>query len=255
MLVRRLFRRILDGRRLAVPLLYLVWHVLILILTPFVTTTSTMLDHRPSTAISQQGGYGIRTSTAAQYSTVECRDQGDQTFHGLSGVYGFSIVNRSCLYRDLWWDSTVNKFVFQAEDTPANRERLSSKKPFLSDVVNLASRPYDLPILHRKRVIIKRKVGWTFEFAPEVRLGPLPLSELVAAPKPNQVYGYYTPIVAPWNFAHTLFCDLFPLFWMLVEFGLGRRWTCKFLRLRPTTTETFHYRIETRRSICFPAAP
>ena len=34
----------------------------------------------------------------------------------------------------------------------------------------------------------------------------------------GSVIGYYTPIVAPWNYAHTLYCDLFGLFWAASEF-------------------------------------
>lgn len=35
------------------------------------------------------------------------------------------------------------------------------------------------------------------------------------------IIAYYTPIVAPWNYAHTLFCDLFGLFWAAYDFVVG----------------------------------
>ncbi|CUG83857.1 transmembrane protein, putative [Bodo saltans] len=161
-----------------------------------------------------ENGITSNQRSRPQYSSFECRDDGVSTFHGLSGVYGFPIVNRSCLYHDVLFDPTDNKFRFYAPDTAENRA-LVRRKAFLP-VVNLASRPYDLPILHRKRVILKRKVGWTYEYAPEVVLGTIPR----CVELDNRVVGYYTPIVAPWNFAHTLFCDLFSLFWAMHEFNM-----------------------------------
>lgn len=153
-------------------------------------------------------------SQSPLYSSFECKDEGPTTFHGLSGTYGFPIVNRSCVYHDVLFDPEANRFRFYAPDTAENRA-LVRKKEFLLPV-NLASRPYDLPILHRKRNIIKRKVGWTYEYAPDVILGPIPR----CVERDERTIGYYTPIVAPWNFAHTLFCDLFSLFWAMQELNI-----------------------------------
>lgn len=46
--------------------------------------------------------------------------------------------------------------------------------------------------------------------------GPIP----ACLEKDSRTLAYYTPIVAPWNFAHTLFCDLFSLFWIMFEFNM-----------------------------------
>lgn len=148
------------------------------------------------------------------YSAVQCKDLGSSTFVGLGGVYGFPIVNRSCVYENVSFDPSINKFIFYLENTPMNRALVKEKQ--VAPVVNLASRPYDLPIRHQKRLIVKKKVGWTFEYTPEFRLGPIPH----CLKHDERSIGYYTPIVAPWNFAHTLFCDLFALFWIMFEFGL-----------------------------------
>jgi hypothetical protein len=153
-------------------------------------------------------------SSSDQFSSVACIDDGDKTFVGSAKVYGFQIVNRSCMYTNIAFDPDVNKFIFFAKDTPTNRKRHAEGT--LLPPVNLASRPYDLPIRPAKQSVIKRKIKWTYYFAPDVQWGPIPCN----LPRDPRLLGYYVPIVAPWNYAHTLFCDLFSLFWQMYEHGL-----------------------------------
>lgn len=78
-------------------------------------------------------------AATGEYSSFECRDEGDRTFVGPSGVYGFPIVNRSCVYSDVAYDPKSNKFYFYAPDTPLNRA-LQRKGLFLPAVNSRAAR-------------------------------------------------------------------------------------------------------------------
>ena len=165
-------------------------------------------DHSDSTPVGDPAATPIPPSTGKdctpKYSTVSCKDDGSNTFVGPASIYGFIVTNRSCMYNDIVFDKALGKFVFYSE-----------KKVTLPRV-SLSSRPFDLPAVmawKRKRVI--RRMSWTMDYAPEVRVGPIPCS----LERDERSLAYYSPIVAPWNYAHTLFCDLFGLFWAMWEYA------------------------------------
>ena len=172
-------------------------------------------SHRHNAAATpRKDAIAVCTNTdEPRYSQVVCIDEGDRTFIGSAKTYGFQIVNRSCKYTNIAYDPSINRFLYFAQDTPANRK--IHAEGLLLPAVNLASRPYDLPIRPQKQSVIKRKIKWTYFYTPEVRWGPLPPCE--EFPRDYRALGYYVPIVAPWNYAHTLFCDLFSLFWQMWE--------------------------------------
>lgn len=142
------------------------------------------------------------------YSSVRCVDDGNDTFVGARDVYGFPIYNRTCVYSNIVYEPNANRFVYYRSPS----DLLSKSLP----PVSLAPRPYDLPIRHYKRNIIRSLIGRYYEWKPLVVDGPLPCS----LPTKKRLLAYYLPIVAPWNYAHTLMCDLFGLFWAMFEHSI-----------------------------------
>lgn len=199
---------------------------------------------------------GSASGIDSRYSTVHCIEGASQggggTFEGSAHQYGFNIVNRSCFYTNVLFKFPREFYIF-VPDTPQNRQLHRAGK--LVPPVTLASRPYDLPAVNKaKQRILRAKIGWTYGWRPSVIFGPIPPVVASSGEKPPQtqaaesseempqtsaavptggvaplsisgvddsVIGYYTPIVAPWNYAHTLYCDLFGLFWAAFEFISG----------------------------------
>lgn len=150
-------------------------------------------------------------------------------FVGASRQYEFPVYNRSCLYRNLVYNPATKTFVFHTADAtgrvPVRVRRLDDGLHAPYDVVinatelprvSLASRPFDIHINIGKRRPFRRKMEWAMHWRPLVAVGSVPCK----LPRRRELLAYYAPIVAPWNFAHTLLCDLFGLFWAMREFGI-----------------------------------
>lgn len=180
------------------------------------------------------------------------QEAASSSFVGGADVYGFTVINRTCYYRNVVVaDVTSSATYFTVYLRPGT----AAPPP-----VSLASRGYDLPIMHWKRKRLRAKMNPTMEWAPNVVFGPVPCDRVtiaqsaaaasaVATNSQQKVGGdaqgqqaansssatgkppvsssasvtlaYYSPIVAPWNFAHTLLCDLFGLFWGAQEVGVS----------------------------------
>jgi hypothetical protein len=170
-------------------------------------STESVSNPLTSWRATESGGIG---KCAPLYSKYRCVDAGSDTFVGTEGDYGLPIYNRSCLYENLLFDAGINKFVFYAAP--------SFKGPL--PLVTLSPRAFDLPIMGWKRRKVKNKMRYYHEWAPAVVRGAMPCD---VKPGDNVTYAYYSPIVAPWNYAHTLLCDLFGLLWAAVELGVLSR--------------------------------
>ena len=172
------------------------------------------------------------------YSSVRCVDAGEKTFVGERHEYAFRVYNRSCLYEHvLWRGAASGGFAFHAPPRRGQRGVILPR-------VTLSSRAWDLPIMKWKADKVRRKMGPYHDWAPDVVHAPLPCpgppppaadggaaggppssgvsvaaTATATAPHHAESLAYYSPVVAPWNFAHTLFCDLFGLFWAAWELG------------------------------------
>eukprot|EP00755_Sulcionema_specki_P005844 Sspe_Gene.33916::Locus_16502_Transcript_1_1_Confidence_1.000_Length_2064::g.33916::m.33916 len=155
--------------------------------------------HRSAGATPLQG-------TSHTPSTVKCLGV-NQTLHG--HVWGANIINMSCLYRNLvvadrkWW--------FISEDDPTR----------LLPAVSLMSKPILLGKKSFKRQYREAYAELQFSYAWRPKVVP---AEKATWGGTGKVLGgltvYYSPEVAPWNYAHTLFNELFPLFWGMEDHGV-----------------------------------
>jgi len=168
----------------------------------FVAPTPTRVPTPNKTSIAEPPPWDITEGECVErYTEVRCLD-GNGGWRGSADVYGFTVINRTCLYRNLVWDGRA--FVIYAK----RRTRVPR--------VSLSSRPFDLPLRFSGRKIMRKVVGPTMDWAPDVILKPIPCTHRY---HPTTL-AYYSPNVAPWNFAHTLFNDLFALYWALHEHNL-----------------------------------
>ncbi|RNF23009.1 glycosyltransferase [Trypanosoma conorhini] len=147
----------------------------------------------------------------------------DMTMGSMDSYY-YPIYNRTCLYTFVYFDNRRNKFFFYLQNTSTHRRLLAAGKLNLPPV-SLSSRPLELP--RAKAETLRRKSRWAFAYTPVVVLGRRPREKAqrarwgrhdeVAVPHHNMLVAYFLPTVAPWNFAHTLLCDLFGFFWGSME--------------------------------------
>ncbi|ESL10120.1 hypothetical protein TRSC58_02151 [Trypanosoma rangeli SC58] len=143
---------------------------------------------------------------------------------GSAESYFYPIYNRTCLYTFVYFDSKRNRFLFYLQNTSTHRRLLAAGKLKLPPV-SLSSRPLELPRV--KAEALRRKSQWAFVYSPVVVLGRHSREQAkqarwkrqdeVAVPYRNMLVAYFVPTVAPWNFAHTLLCDLFGFFWGSME--------------------------------------
>eukprot|EP00760_Papus_ankaliazontas_P033684 PhM_4_TR6636/c0_g1_i1/m.91872 len=155
-----------------------------------------------------------QTACSPTYSSFVCRSSSESAWVGNASTYGFTIINRTCVYHNVAWVPAEGGWVYyQAPDTP------NADIPFVS----LASVPYDLPIMHWKRKRVHKRMDPTMTWRPKVVRGKVPC-ELISSGSSDDdddtIISYYSPVVAPWNYAHTLFNDLFSVFWQWYEHGL-----------------------------------
>ncbi|ORC86607.1 uncharacterized protein TM35_000271970 [Trypanosoma theileri] len=156
---------------------------------------------------------------------------------GSPDKYYFPIYNRTCLYTFVYFDQKKNKFYFYLQNTSFHRKLLAEGKLHLPPV-SLSSRPLEIP--RARASALRRQSHWAFQYSPIIILGKRPRDAVMDSlllhkegekeenekDGPNSfstVYHhnilvtYFLPTVAPWNFAHTLLCDLFGFFWGSME--------------------------------------
>ncbi|KAF8294589.1 hypothetical protein TcYC6_0100480 [Trypanosoma cruzi] len=143
---------------------------------------------------------------------------------GSADIYYYPIYNRTCLYKFVYFDKKRNKFFFYVRNISSYR-RLLAKGKLRLPPVSLGSRPLELPRSGLNS--FRRKSYWAFVYSPVVVLGPRPRDEAkggklrrheeASAPYHNTLVAYFLPTASPWNFAHTLLCDLFGFFWGSME--------------------------------------
>eukprot|EP00759_Apiculatamorpha_spiralis_P021989 PhF_6_TR26396/c0_g1_i2/m.38119 len=143
-----------------------------------------------------------------RYSSHTCLDGNDGWIANASS-YGFIVINRTCVYHDLEWNQ-YHGWTYYLNPSGAQRP----------PPVSLSSVPFDLPITGWKRDKLRKKINPTMSWTPRIVRGAIPCARKRYDTK--KVILYYSPVVAPWNFAHTLFNDLFGVFWGMWEHGLHR---------------------------------
>ncbi|KAJ9450253.1 glycosyltransferase [Diplonema papillatum] len=158
----------------------------------------------------EEGGSTSSRPVRPKASTVRCVG-GNETLP--AKVFGHEIVNRTCLFENLLLRN--NRWYFVASGDPAAAVA-QAEVP----AVSLAPKP----ILVGKRSFPKKYPGpWgelLFGYRWKPTVLPFALAHNATTPSPEALRGItamYSPEVAPWNYAHTLLNDLFPLFWGLSD--------------------------------------
>ena len=160
-------------------------------------------ERRPLRTLSPQTSSKPKKSTIN--SSIKCTGN-NVTLS--SKVYGNHIVNRSCVYTNLllyqrrWYFVTDDSKIEIPDVSLPSKPILVGKKSF-KNVYPAAWRA------------IQFSYRWHPSIIPSQNITQLNLTTIPG------LTAMYSPEVAPWNYAHTLFNDLFPLFWGMQEHGIS----------------------------------